>query len=461
MQLKLTDMFDNLYYMEYKLSLVIKHNNLFKLHDLILAFELYEHGELSESLIKFQTINVSSKLGLRIKLFYINLITRQLGLHNGNFRKLCDSFISLHQEFQCWGALYEAAQCAVFFDHNLAHKYYTHYYSKFPDMLSSLKYFEGNKEQLKIKSKIYEEFVEKYPNFHDISKIGLIDKPSESKIYDNNDILMFNPYPYDIKIGDSYLIASMLKHIKSEFNREIIIFTEQNKIELYQSFNHIDVVYNRDYYTQFIMQHPRSIKFSLGRIFHLSISLVLLPNRNPATLRDLLAMKLGLPNGIVIEPYTEKPMIKFQARQIFAQYGLKQNKTIMIFPDSITIKCSNINDEFWLEIADFYQNLGFDIIFNLNQENFYGYKTCFLPLLITPEFAEICGFVISIRSGIIDVIANQKPNLPLITIYDKQEFDSKYSNLNEIYGTNKQFEFHDENILVLKNLIHGYIKLNF
>lgn len=148
---------------------------------------------------------------------------------------------------------------------------------------------------------------------------------------------------------------------------------------------------------------------------------------------------------------------------LFQNYNLMDGKTVFISPDAVSF-----NEEFdqskWHEIATKLSEKGFDVVFNSNKKNFYGYRTVFLSPKETLEFILLSGNFIGFRSGLCDVIASHLKNVKSFLFYPKASLDEftsedaylKYFSVKLIFDNHHTKEVVYDNFSSLKENIISY-----
>ncbi len=87
----------------------------------------------------------------------------------------------------------------------------------------------------------------------------------------------------------------------------------------------------------------------------------------------------------------------------FVKEGFLLNKTVLILPECVS--CLNeATKEYWIKYADILKEQGYMPVFN-SKEEYGSYKSIFLNLSETINFAECAGNIIGYRSGLCDVLS--------------------------------------------------------
>ena len=94
----------------------------------------------------------------------------------------------------------------------------------------------------------------------------------------------------------------------------------------------------------------------------------------------------------------------------FKNYNLDWSKypkgrTILICPGATSAAMPN-SDEIWMSVGNCLKQKGFSVVFNAeNDAHCKGFDTIFYDVKTTAAFAEHAGYVISLRSGLADLLA--------------------------------------------------------
>jgi hypothetical protein len=104
-----------------------------------------------------------------------------------------------------------------------------------------------------------------------------------------------------------------------------------------------------------------------------------------------------------------------KAEEVFLKNKLSKLKTVILAPEAKST--SVINKNFWIDLSKELNNNGFIPVGNSinHKNNIQGIQTLNLPLEIIRAFAELSGFVVSIRNGLCDLLSDV--NISLVVIY--------------------------------------------
>jgi len=113
---------------------------------------------------------------------------------------------------------------------------------------------------------------------------------------------------------------------------------------------------------------------------------------------------LELPPDI---PYTRYPIKagNFPAlRQLFDEAGLQEGKTVFLIPSAIYYGDEVVSFSFWEKLVQGLREAGYQAVFNAPEEVVAGIPHVYLSMENIPDFSKICGNVVGVRTGLLDVI---------------------------------------------------------
>jgi len=104
-----------------------------------------------------------------------------------------------------------------------------------------------------------------------------------------------------------------------------------------------------------------------------------------------------------------------KAEEVFFKNKLLKLKTVILAPEANST--SVVNKNFWIDLSKELNNNGFIPVGNIiiPENNIQGIRNLNLPLALIRAFAELSGFVVSVRNGLCDLLSNV--NASLVVIY--------------------------------------------
>lgn len=229
--------------------------------------------------------------------------------------------------------------------------------------------------------------------------------------YNNpNIIYLYSPYGF----GDTLILAGLKEAIEEKYESSVhyLIKAKHEAImDLYQISNYsivdskdineitkIDVSHNIIKKGHIFIAHPLFLSEStlvddldLGRLSFLEMYLKL----------------FNLDNDINLFKYPNHyPQISSLLKEKLKKYGIDNNKKIvLLMPEANTSPL--IPTAYWIKLAKKYKKQGYSVISNVSNKKLAIKYSKYIPLSIYEliELASICTHIISIRSGLCDILA--------------------------------------------------------
>jgi len=223
-------------------------------------------------------------------------------------------------------------------------------------------------------------------------------------------------------IGDTYIPLGFIKSFEKYRRKKVYIAAsgylsahkkvinlfsfESNKVKFLdqQSFQIVTEIYCNGPYIVFLDKiDKRFFANQLASIVHPGFgSDAINWIQKGISLYDLYKIHLNLDSNIVINYHHSTSLQDSKALQLFNDMGLKSQKTVIIFPDTNTIKWNSI--EFINDLAELLINNNFKVIIDTNNSrSFNNFKNTQLELGVIVPFINLCGFSIILRSGMADI----------------------------------------------------------
>lgn len=230
--------------------------------------------------------------------------------------------------------------------------------------------------------------------------------------------------------GEVYVACCFLKYLKS-FNQELnVLILEEQKytMQLTNIFPYISKTYciSRRASDFLIANNSVAKKFNIEllHIYERPFNLVK-PKNMVDAFKFLLNRSENLPSNVTWN--TEHELNKIQS--MFSKMSCKLTKTILLAPEAKSFESQMLNYDFWIQLAEHLVENGYDVIFNSKQQ-YEKYHSIFLPIGETILFAKLCGYVVGLRSGLLDVVAGET-NVFIQAIYPKESdiIQSRYEHL--------------------------------
>ena len=266
------------------------------------------------------------------------------------------------------------------------------------------------------------------------------------------DILKLFAQTYDVflvfpcAIGETTCFASCLIEWKKTHNKEIIVLikseTMYEVLSLYKDINVIKIssnIFNR------LINKKRSYINYLNDVYNGSFK-----EKNMYT---LIKRSMNLPlsfshNKCLID----KDSLE-NAKKTLANFGLNTNKTILCIPFANCLGDTIVSKNFWEEFCISAKKKGYNVIFNSNRPIVPNIPFCFLSFSETLSLSSICSKVVSVRTGLIDLISANSSNENIYVIYPNDK-NGVWNKNPQIFLNLKQCFILDEN----KSLVDNYIE---
>lgn len=226
-------------------------------------------------------------------------------------------------------------------------------------------------------------------------------------------IFLFSPLA---GIGEFTQSICLMKAFKEKINKNIVILTSRlTEIDICNLYNPtVQGCYLRKlkFLPEAIPENPRE-----GQLYSLYINNFekTIHNLDIEYVKEYFHLDLKAPIQKIVPKRPEQVSNEF----ILTEQFMKENKTILIFPDANTYDSSVIDDDTWKFIADEIKNnkevKNLEIIFN-RQNPISGHKNIFLPLKETIYLSSLAYGIVSFRSGITEILA-LTTKAPMVAIY--------------------------------------------
>lgn len=237
-------------------------------------------------------------------------------------------------------------------------------------------------------------------------------KNFSAKYPDYYQFVMFQPW------GDFYIPCALFSEFKKQNNNAKILAVcvnnmQENVLKSFDSVDKIIKIPKEYYYSLFSIILPTNFKQELkkGKLYCLSHWLYKEAEQcKSMNFLELYTkmLELNYPTKLNVPSRTNITNINY-------------SNTVLIYPESKSFDCAELTKNFWLELADNIDYLGFNVLFNTKKQKFGKYKTIFLPIDKSIEFAKQCKFVIGMRSGFSDILEINKVKNHIV-IYPKSMY---------------------------------------
>lgn len=231
---------------------------------------------------------------------------------------------------------------------------------------------------------------------------------------------------YFENLGDFYSLCTAAENAAKSLGIEVII--------LYSSAAHRDIIGWFEYGSCYIQSHKISEEeFSLIRYSNQSEmekyqDYIISWNFGNREFRMLTRN-----NTKGFEKYLKKPRIS--SEKIYEKYReyIVPGKTVLIVPESRSVHSFPI--WFWIFAAYIFETMGLSVVFNALPEKgkIYNGKCLLVPVSDIINFANECGFVMGVRTGLFDILSNSTAKMTIFSTKHYRPLDQAYNieNTNE------------------------------
>lgn len=228
------------------------------------------------------------------------------------------------------------------------------------------------------------------------ARISEFKKLIESLVNSNYEVMLFHQ-----GLGETCVFAMLVKAYKEKTKKPLVILALSNsRAEILRQCPYVDSVMNCDeeiFYTIAADMEFRE-RLQIGNYWELHYLY------EGANMREKVYRYLGLPAHI---PYTGYPLktAEFPALcQLFSGLGLQEGKTVFLIPSAIYYGNEVVSHSFWEKLTVGLKEAGYCAVFNAPEEVVAGIPHVYLSIENVPDFSRLCGNVVGVRTGLLDVI---------------------------------------------------------
>jgi len=216
-------------------------------------------------------------------------------------------------------------------------------------------------------------------------------------------------------IGDSYIICSLMHSFKKIYGGRVAVILPKKYIGLAKLFKDIDEAIDINLfipdYVAHIMAHIK------GRLIPVSMvaRFTSFSNLPSGVYNFLLLSKINLGLPVTAEsskPHVENTDIK-KVAYLISKFRTKKKKVLLI--PFIHGEISPISLKLWQDLIDYLNKQDYTVFVN-SKKRFYGAINTYLPINLIIPFVKNMSLIISVRTGLIDIISSTQ--VRKIIIYD-------------------------------------------
>ena len=213
-------------------------------------------------------------------------------------------------------------------------------------------------------------------------------------------------------LGETTCFFYLLKEYKQRINKKILVLAfDKTRISFLEECPDIDqlveispiifdymAIYLADQYGMKNMLELHFLPKTLS--YHLE------PRKNPESMLGALKSFLGIDPAFKLKK--DVTCISFEkiefSTKLFQQMQLKMGKTVFLIMDGISVSRSDLSIDFWKNLIEAIKGKGYEVVIKSDREIIAGIPFTVLPPIETAVFAGLCGNVVSVSTGILDVI---------------------------------------------------------
>lgn len=226
--------------------------------------------------------------------------------------------------------------------------------------------------------------------------------------------------------GEAYMASAIWQCLENKDNVVVLLVREQAYVrsifELFSDKKVIKIVNNRAR-NCIIHKFRNEANFLDWNIY------TELQQKNKSANMMSAFKKLGnIPLGTCIKPVLyENKNKELMMVNLLKKINATLKKTVLIFPEAETVVLLKETQKFWLLLADKLKQAGFSVVFN-SKNTFGSYQSVFLPVAETICLAQLCGYALGKRNGLLDVLAGTTDVIieaiyPVFTKKNKENYD--------------------------------------
>ena len=237
---------------------------------------------------------------------------------------------------------------------------------------------------------------EKFPKSRQNDRILEFKKLIEGLVAGNYEVMLFHQ-----GLGETCVFAMLAGAYKEKTKKPLVILTlSDSRAEILRQCPYIDSVMNCDEE----IFYPITADIEFRERLRIKDYLELHYLYEGANMREKVYRFLELPFSV---PYMRYPLRAgdFPAlRQLFEELELQEGKTVFLIPNAIYYGNEVVATSFWEKLTKGLKEAGYQTVFNSPGTVVQGVPNVYLSMENIPDFARLCGNVVGVRTGLLDVI---------------------------------------------------------
>lgn len=230
-------------------------------------------------------------------------------------------------------------------------------------------------------------------------------------------IQKYSPDEYDYflyhqGLGETMITFYLLKEYKERFRRKIIFLCmDPSRTHVFEQCPYVDVTATIDArifaYIAIFWSKKYNVKNGLEMWFAPYSSEYAWPSA-PSSNNMITTVRrfMGLPVWSGLEKYPVEifSVTKSVVKNKIDELKIRQGKTFFLVTDAISEGNSGLNVEFWKKVVRELEHLGYDVVVSSQDSWGNNIKNAYFRPFEAVEFVNYCGNIISVCTGILDVI---------------------------------------------------------
>ena len=229
---------------------------------------------------------------------------------------------------------------------------------------------------------------------------------------------------YSDHVGDFYSLCASVQYAEKKLNKQyIIIYCSDVQQEIIKWFSYDDYTIKayrmaKEEYEPFHNANLNSLASNEERTQYF----VSFAAGDP----EFRGLTRNISDCFPVE-HLRKPHIETQ-EDISEKYSslISPQKTVFIIPDARYV--ASLPVWFWNQAAQFFKYLGYKVVFNADSQksNIYNGECVYIPLSEIVGFANECGFVFGVRTGLFDLLSASTAQMIIFST-------KRYKPLDEVF----------------------------
>lgn len=236
-------------------------------------------------------------------------------------------------------------------------------------------------------------------------------------------------------LGDVYNYASIFQHIlRLKKISKVTMVLPKKYIEIVKMFSEVSYIIQPEGKLWNSFGHARAIYlprkgqllYGVFKNIAITMRLLLLTIIGPmqtslreATPAKIIELILGLTTSVQLKNLNFAPPDRIffpeqdEISRIFIQKKLIEGKTVVVFPESGGGNSNYVSH--FESIIEYIEGKGFKVVVNsLKEDKSYTINSWNIPIKLIPSVCKTAGYVVSLRSGICDLLAHIEVNRMII-----------------------------------------------